>query len=87
MRAKGYSYQIGAEVVIFYGASITDADLIMTDGQSLERAGVKPDEIVLPTAADLAAKRDPVLARAAAIVGLKLDPEKAGAMFPVEWRK
>jgi len=87
MRAKGYDFQIGAETVIFYGASITDADLIMTDGQSLERTGVKPDELLLPTAADLAAKRDPVLARAAALVGVKLDPEKAGALFPIEWRK
>jgi carboxyl-terminal processing protease len=87
MRSKGYSYQIGADTVIFYGASITDADLIMTDGQSLERNGVKPDELLLPTAADLAAKRDPVLARAAAVVGLTLDPAKAGTMFPVEWRK
>ncbi len=87
MRAKGYEFQIGADTVIFYGASITDADLIMTDGQSLERTGVKPDELLLPTAADLAAKRDPVLARAAALVGVKLDPEKAGAMFPIEWRK
>ena len=41
----------------------------------------------LPTAADLAAKRDPVLARAAAMVGFELPPDKAGAMFPVEWRK
>lgn len=87
MRAKGYNFKIGADTVIFYGASITDADLIMTDGQSLERTGVKPDELLLPTAADLAANRDPVLARAAALVGLKLDPEKAGTMFPVEWRK
>ena len=87
MRAKGYDFQIGADVVVFYGASITDADLIMTDGQSLERKGVTPDELILPTGADLAAKRDPILSRAAALVGLKLDPEKAGAMFPVEWRK
>ncbi len=87
MRSKGYNFQIGADVVVFYGASITDADLIMTDGQSLERKGVAPDELILPTGADLAAKRDPILARAAALVGLKLDPEKAGAMFPVEWRK
>ncbi|HXI89455.1 MAG TPA: S41 family peptidase [Blastocatellia bacterium] len=87
MRAKGYHFQLGADTVVFYGASITDADLIMTDGKSLERVGVTPDVMSLPTAADLAAKRDPVLARAAALVGVKLDPEKAGTMFPVEWRK
>jgi C-terminal processing protease CtpA/Prc len=87
MRAQGYSYQTGADVVVFYGASITDADLVMTDGQSLEHHGVTPDELLLPTAADLAAKRDPVLARAAALVGVKLDPERAGSMFPIEWRK
>ena len=87
MRAQGYSYQTGADVVVFYGASITDADLVMTDGKSLEHHGVTPDELLLPTAADLAAKRDPVLARAAALVGVKLDPERAGSMFPIEWRK
>jgi C-terminal processing protease CtpA/Prc len=87
MRSKGYNFQIGAETVIFYGASITDANLIMTDGQSLERAGVNPDELLLPMATDLAARRDPVLARAAELVGLRLDAEKAGTMFPVEWKK
>jgi C-terminal processing protease CtpA/Prc len=87
MRAMGYSYQLGADVIVPYAASITDADLIMTDGKSLEKSGVTPDELLLPTAADLAARRDPVLARAAALAGVKLDPEKAGSMFPVEWRK
>lgn len=87
MRAKGYNFQIGIDTVIFYGASITDADLIMSDGKSLERTGVTPDELLLPTAADLAAKRDSVLSRAAGLVGIKLDPEKAGSIFPVEWRK
>lgn len=87
MRAKGYSFQIGADTVVFYGASITDADLLMTDGKSLEHMGVTPDEVVLPTAEDLAAKRDPVLTRAAALVGVKLEPEKAGGLFPLEWRK
>jgi C-terminal processing protease CtpA/Prc len=86
MRAIHYPFRTGADTVVFYGASITDADLIMTDGKSLERNGVTPDVLSLPTAADLAAKRDPVLARAAALAGVKLDPEKAGAMFPLEWR-
>ena len=73
-------------VMILYGASITDADLILSDGHSLERVGVTPDEVVLPTAEDLRAGRDPALSRAAAIVGGAIDPQHAGAIFPVEWK-
>lgn len=87
MRSRFYPHEAGTDIVAFYGASITDADLIMADGKSLEHVGVTPDELLLPTAADLAAKRDPVLARAAALAGVKLDPEQAGSLFPIEWRK
>jgi C-terminal processing protease CtpA/Prc len=87
MQSLVYSHDVGLEIVTTYGASVTDADVILTDGKSLEVIGVTPDELVLPTGADIAAQRDPVLARAAALVGLKLDPEKAGALFPIEWRK
>jgi C-terminal processing protease CtpA/Prc len=87
MESRFFPHQSGLDVVAFWGVSVTDADLIMTDGKSLEKTGVTADETILPTAADLAAKRDPVLARAAELVGVKLDAEKAGGFFPIEWRK
>jgi carboxyl-terminal processing protease len=85
MESKHYDYKTGADTVVFYGASITDADLIMTDGKSLEHNGVLPDEAMLPTAEDIANGRDPVLAHAAETVGAKLNPEAAGKLFPYEW--
>ncbi len=85
MEAKHYNYKHGADTVVFYGASITDADLVMTDGKSLEHNGVLPDELVLPSAEDLANGRDPVLAHAVESVGAKLSPEAAGKLFPYEW--
>ncbi|MGP0071819.1 MAG: S41 family peptidase [Bryobacteraceae bacterium] len=87
MESRHYPFHQGVDTEIAYGASITEADLIMADGKSLEHAGVVPDELILPSAADLAAGRDPVLARATALAGVKLDPAKAGQLFPIEWRK
>jgi len=87
MRSRFHPHQMGMDVAVFYGVSVTDADVIMQDGKSLERGGVVPDEVVLPSAKDLASKQDPVLSRAAQLVGTKLDPVKAGAMFPREWLK
>jgi carboxyl-terminal processing protease len=86
MRARHYSLQIGVDRIIPYGASITDADIIMTDGVSLERTGVTPDEVMLPTGADMRAESDPVLSYAASLAGVKLDPAQAGALFPIRWK-
>lgn len=85
MEAREYSYSQGLDTQFYYGFSVTDADLVMGDGKSLEHTGVTPDEIILPTGQDLAAGRDPVLARASELGGVKLDPAQAGRMFPFEW--
>lgn len=85
MEARYLSGEQGADTKIFYGFSVTDADLIMKDGKSLEHSGVVPDEILLPNAKDLSEGKDPVLAHAAELVGLKIDSAAAGKMFPFEW--
>jgi C-terminal processing protease CtpA/Prc len=82
MRARIFPHEVGVTSTAFFGMSVTNADLKMTDGKSLERTGVTPDEIKLPTGADLAAKSDPVLAYAASRAGVSIDAEKAGALFP-----
>jgi C-terminal processing protease CtpA/Prc len=85
MAAQFYPLKEGVGLVIPFGIEITFADLLMTDGKSLEKNGVMPDVVVLPSAADLASGRDPVLARAVEMAGGKLDAEDAGKMFPYEW--
>jgi hypothetical protein len=66
--------------------SVNDADLVMADGKFREGLGVSPDELLLPTAEDLRAQKDPVLARAVAVAGGSLDPAEAGKLFPFKWK-
>lgn len=87
MTARGFDHKTGVGGTLYYGTSMTIADVIMPDGKSLENAGVKPDTILLPGASDIAERRDPVLAYAAKVAGIELTPEKAGTLFPIEWRK
>ncbi|HEV7860795.1 MAG TPA: S41 family peptidase [Pyrinomonadaceae bacterium] len=87
MQARSVSHEMGFTTVINYGASITNADVLMSDGKSVEHVGVVPDEMMLLTGEDLATHRDPVMSRAAALLGINLDPAKAGLFFPIEWKK
>jgi len=58
--------------------SVSIGDLVMRDGNRLERVGVSPDKRIGPTAEALRNKSDPVLAYAAELLGSRLTPEKAG---------
>jgi carboxyl-terminal processing protease len=85
MEAQSFSHEAFTDSGAFgayYGVEVTEADLIMSDGKSLEHVGVEPDIMILPTTQDLANKRDPAMAKAAGLVGLRITPEEAGSMFP-----
>lgn len=85
MVSKYQPHKIGADVQVFYGASVTIADTIMSDGKSLEGLGVMPDKRLIPSALAVSKQLDPVLAYAAEMAGVKLSPEEAGKLFPIEW--
>lgn len=85
MQSRGIPMELGAASIVPYGMSLTNADVIMADGISLEHIGVTPQMTSIPNAADLSAKRDPVLAAALASLGQNISPEDAGKLFPYEW--
>ena len=87
MESRFHEVNSGMGNNLYAGASVTMADLVMSDGKSLEKVGVIPDELVLPTGKDLAESKDPVLAYAAKLAGIEITPENAGKFFPYEWPK
>lgn len=87
MRSQTFYHTFGLDSKVPYGVSVTTADWLMMDGQRLEKIGVAPDEKILPTAQDLANRRDPVMWRALKILSVERTPEQAGALFPEEKNK
>jgi C-terminal processing protease CtpA/Prc len=84
MQSRPVGFDAGSATYIGYGMNLTRADVIMTDGKSIEHVGVQPDELVIPTGDDLANRRDPVLARALTLAGVNTDAAAAGKIFPAE---
>jgi carboxyl-terminal processing protease len=82
MESRCYGLRAGSVVALLYGLCATSADFILKDGTQLEKRGVIPDEVVLPSGADLAAGRDPVLARALERLGHHTDATEAGRLMP-----
>jgi C-terminal processing protease CtpA/Prc len=87
MQSRPFLTTTGANDEVLYGASITNADVIMSDGKSLEHVGVQPDEMLIPTGEDLAKQRDPVLAKALELAGASVSADEAGKFFRYKWRE
>lgn len=85
MQSRGVPMELGVNSIVPYGMNMTHADVIMTDGKSLEHVGVAPQLEILLTGADLAAQRDTVLAGALELLGQTITPEQAGKFFPYKW--
>jgi C-terminal processing protease CtpA/Prc len=75
------SHAVGFGRRLPYGLAVTIQDVIMADSNRIENVGVMPEFIVLPTGADLAERRDPVMAKALALAGIRMDPKDAAAVF------
>jgi C-terminal processing protease CtpA/Prc len=86
MGAVHSHFVAGTAPPIAAAVSVTEEDLKMRDGKSLEHVGVDPDRTVLPSPQDLASGRDPALAAALAELRIQLTPEQAGKLFPTVWR-
>lgn len=87
MQSRTIPMQMGADSIIPYGLSVTNADVILSDGISLEHIGVTPQLVLAPTPGDLAAGRDPLLSAAFKLLEQDVTPEAAGKMFPVVWEE
>jgi len=59
------------------GVVVPAGEIVLADHSSVDGTGVIPDLLLLPQAADLAARRDVVLARAFALLKQKVAPEDA----------
>ena len=70
-------HDVGFDRYVTFGASISISDVIMSDGKRLEKVGVTPDYRVLPTGQDLAARRDPQMAKALELLGVNVTPAQA----------
>ena len=81
MLSQYFEHRVGMENSVFYAANISTGAVVLPDGKQLERVGVMPDELIIPASDDLAAGRDPALARALELLNVTISPAEAGSMF------
>jgi carboxyl-terminal processing protease len=68
-------------VSVFFGATISSFDILMTDGAHLEGVGVTPNVAALPTGRDLAQGTDPVMQFALELAGVRVTAQEAATIW------
>ncbi len=87
MSANIFAHDVGFQKFITFGLEVTVQDVVMNDGARLENTGVTPEWIVLPTGADLAARRDPQMTKALGLAGIQIDPAQAAKIYSKEFAR
>jgi C-terminal processing protease CtpA/Prc len=81
MESRIFPHAVGDRDFVIFAETVTVDDVIMNDEARLENVGVEPEFIIVPTAADLAAGRDPQMSKALALAGIQLDPVQAAKIY------
>ena len=81
MESRLFPHAVGDRNFVVFAETVTVDDVTMNDQARLENVGVEPEFIIVPTAADLAAGRDPQMAKALALAGITMDPVAAAKVY------
>ena len=88
MRSSYYPEEVGAENIVFYGIQISNAKVVLPNGEELEGKGVTPDMPCNPSGDDMREKRDVCMDKAIAKAreALHLPPQtnKPAVLEPVK---
>jgi C-terminal processing protease CtpA/Prc len=71
--ARFYPEASGMETKVFYGAEVSVARFVLSNGEELEGKGITPDKLCNPTPADLHDGRDPCLDEAISMLRRSLN--------------
>ena len=66
---------------LFFLSSITTHDFIFSDNVKIDRLGITPDIVLVPSGRDMLFGRDIVMSYALKLYGLEVSPERAGTIF------
>jgi C-terminal processing protease CtpA/Prc len=56
--ANFYSHTSGTDTIVPYGVQVATARVVFPGNEDLEKKGVTPDQVCIPTSSDLAAGKD-----------------------------